>query len=440
MSKLSQSNAGESQADFPEWSKRSTIYEVNIRQYTPEGTFEAFEKHLPLLKELGVELLWLMPIHPISKVKRVGSLGSYYAPADLKAVNPEFGTLDDFKRLVHKAHDLGFKVLLDWVANHTGWDSVWIDNKSWYVTDEVGNIQSPSEWTDVAELNFNNSDMCLAMMDAMKFWVSEADIDGYRADHAVGVPLRFWEEARVALEAIKPVYMLAEDNTKFDFLKKAFHANYGWDLFYNIMKGIPSGEKGAQDIKRYVDRIKQQYPLGSYPMNFITNHDTNSWEGTTAEMFGEAEKTMAVLSFTLPGMPLIYSGQEIGIDQRLEFFYKDEINWTDTKNLRRFYQRLIQLKKQNAALYNGSAGGEVKFLETSDSRILAFQREKDGQCVISVLNLSNEEVSGTVNMTTTSKLYAVLDPSEVTLNLQHSFVLNPWDIHLFSSVTLTDQD
>lgn len=421
----------ESRANFPEWSKDSTIYEVNIRQYTPEGTFEAFEAHLPALKDLGVEILWIMPIHPISSEKRLGTLGSYYAAADFKAVNPEFGTMGDFKRLVDTAHDMGFKVVLDWVANHTGWDHVWIDNTSWYVTDDQGNIQSPEGWSDVAELNYDNAEMRAAMIDAMKFWVRAADIDGFRADHAAGVPQDFWEEAREELETIKPVFMLAEDDTQFGLLNEAFHANYGWDLFYNVLKGIPTGDKGPQDIKNYVQRINQLYPKGSYPMNFITNHDTNSWEGTTSEMFGEAEKAIAALSFTLPGMPMIYSGQEVGLDKRLQFFEKDEIDWTDSRNLRSFYTSLVQMKKQNPALYNGSEGGDVQFLDTSDPTILAFQREKDGNRVISVFNLSSETVSGTVYMD--ASYTSVLEESELILESEQTFTLAPWEFHIFSN-------
>lgn len=422
----------ESQANFPDWSKDSTIYEVNVRQYTAEGTFEALEAHLPVLQDLGVEILWLMPIHPISSEKRLGTLGSYYAAADFKAVNPEFGTMEDFKRLVDKAHDMGFKVVLDWVANHTGWDHVWIDHTDWYVTDAEGNIQSPQGWSDVAELNFDSAEMRAAMIDAMKYWVAEADIDGYRADHAAGVPRDFWEEARKELETIKPVYMLAEDDSQPGLLKEAFHANYGWDLFYNVLKGIPTGDKGANDIKSYVKRMNQLYPKGSYPMNFITNHDTNSWEGTTAEMFGDAEKAIAALSFTLPGMPLIYSGQEVGLDKRLEFFEKDEIDWDDPRNLRPFYKKLIQLKKQNRALYNGLEGGEVKFLETNDPRILAFQREKDGDRVFSIFNLSADHITSDVELGESLSYISVFEGTVSELQSKQTFSLEPWEVLLFS--------
>lgn|GEM_PF-16730 len=423
----------ESSAHFPEWSKDSTIYEVNIRQYTEEGTFKAFESHLPRLKNLGVEILWFMPIHPISEEGRVGTLGSYYAPADYKAVNPEFGTMDDFKSLVKTAHDLGFKVVLDWVANHTGWDHEWIANEGWYTEDEEGNIVSPNGWNDVADLNFDNADMRAAMIDAMKFWVEEIDVDGYRADFAAGVPKDFWETAREELDAIKPVYMLAEDDSQYGLLKKAFNSNYGWDLFYNIMLGIAEGEKEANEIKSYIERSKMLYPTGSYAMHFTTNHDINSWEGTTAEMLGEAQLAMATLTYTLPGMPMIYSGQEAGLDKRLMFFEKDQIDWS-SQSLTEFYTTLTKMKKDNEALWNGSFGGDMQFIDTDDARVLAFEREKDGNKVITVLNLSSETIEATVQIDQSAdSYYSYFTNKVVQLNAEHSLSLEPWEYYIFTN-------
>lgn len=424
--------SGGSEAHFPEWSKDSVIYEVNVRQYTEEGTFAALEAHLPRLKELGVEILWLMPIHPISEENRVGTLGSYYAVADYKGVNPEFGTMADFQHLVDRAHELGFKVMLDWVANHTGWDHPWIQNKAWYVTDGNGEIVAPDGWTDVAELNFNNADMRAAMIDALTYWVEEADIDGYRADFASGVPQDFWEDAREALDAIKPVYMLAEDDTQIGLLHKAFNSNYNMGLFYNIMKGIPGGGVSAQAVRSFLEGQQQRYPAGSYPMNYITNHDTNSWEGTVAEMFGPAEDVNAVLSFTVPGMPLIYSGQEAGLDKRLEFFEKDEIDWSDLSK-QAFYQTLVHLKKNNSALWNGEAGGAMKYLASSDSQVLAFEREKEGNRVIVLLNLSGTPCSSTVQLGHAAGTYQnVFDSSSATLGASHTFNLAAWGYQVFT--------
>lgn len=418
---------GKSTTHFPEWSKDSTIYEVNVRQYTPEGTFKAFEKHLPRLKKLGVEVLWFMPIHPISEEGRIGTLGSYYAIQDYKAINPEFGTMEDFKNLIDRAHDMGFKVMLDWVANHTGKDHIWTKTKEWYTLDNEGNITHPpgTDWRDVADLNFENDDMRAAMLDAMKYWVQEADIDGYRADYAGGVPVDFWETARKELDKIKPVYLLAEDNVEFDLLKNAFNLNYGWELNHT-MRDIAAGNKGTKDIKSYLHKMKQFYPTGSYAMHWTTNHDDNSWEGTTLELFGEAEETMAALTFTLPGIPLIYSGQEAGLKKRLAFFDKDEISWQDL-SMQEFYKDFIRLKKKNQALWNGEAGGEATILETSDERILAFERVKGKSKVIVVANLSTGTVSGQVEANMSEGNYHMFPSNKLfKMNSKQQFNLEPW--------------
>ncbi len=387
---------GGSGVPVPDWSKDAVMYEVNVRQYTKEGTFAAFAEHLPRLKELGVDILWFMPIYPISKTNRNGGLGSYYAVDDYKAVNAEFGASEDFKALVDEAHEMGFKVMLDWVANHTGWDNAWTANAGWYTTDEAGSIVMPpgTDWADVADLNYENQDMQAAMIDAMTYWVKEFDIDGYRADYASGVPKAFWEEARVELEQVKPVYMLAEDDQQIGLLQHAFNSNYGWSL-YNMMNRIAKGHGNALQVKSYGERLVKSYPAGTYPLNFTSNHDENSWTGTVHERLGEGVKTMAALSFLMPGMPLIYSGQEAGLDKRLLFFDKDEINWSDL-SMQSFYKRLIALKHDNPALWNGSAGGDFHSLETGDDRLLAFERTKDGNTVIAVLNLSGDSVTSEV--------------------------------------------
>ena len=384
----------------PAWSDDAVMYEVNVRQYTPEGTFNAFSEHLPRLKELGVEILWFMPIHPIGEKNRKGTLGSYYSIQDYKAINPEFGTFDDFRNLVNEAHDMGFKVLIDCVANHTAWDNVWIeDNKDWYTQDSLGNVVPPvADWSDVADLNYDSQEMRAAMIDAMDYWVAEADIDGYRCDYAGGVPTDFWEEARASLEEIKPVFMLAEDQDHLDLLNYAFDCNYGW-TFHHYMNEIYSGEKSVNDIKSYFTQIDTTYPAGTYPLQFTTNHDENSWNGTAYERLGDAVKTFAVLSFTVPGMPLIYSGQEAGLNKRLEFFEKDQIDWDRDPSMTELYQKLIDLKQDNPALWNGEAGGTIEFFETSaPETLLAFQREKDDNMILVIMNLSGEKISGSADV------------------------------------------
>jgi len=386
-----------SEVNYPKWSQDATIYEVNIRQYTPEGTFAAFEKHLPRLKELGVEILWLMPIHPISEINRKGSLGSYYAVADYKGVNPEFGNMDDFKHLVNTAHNLGFKVILDWVANHTGWDNKWItEHPEWYTKDSLGKIIPPNpEWADIADLNFDVPEMRAAMIDALKFWIKEADIDGYRCDVAWGVPTDFWNDSRAALDSIKPIWMLAEDEDHKDFLIKAYNCNYGWSIHHKL-NGIAQGKDSIQSIKNYFAAADTTFPEGSYTMLFTSNHDENSWSGSEYERMGDAARTFAALTFVMPGIPLIYSGQEAGLHKRLLFFEKDTINWSNLE-MTEFYKKLVALKKENKALWNGSAGSDIHFLHMAkDNSLFAFSRTLDENCVMSIFNLSNKEVTNAV--------------------------------------------
>jgi glycosidase len=341
-----------SQTLAPDWAKYATIYEVNIRQYTSAGTINAFGEHLPRLRDLGVDILWFMPIQPIGKEKRKGLLGSYYSIQDYTAVNPEFGTLEDFKRLVHRAHGMGFKVVLDWVANHSAWDNAWINkDPDWYTKDNEGNMIAPYDWTDVADLNYDMYYMRQAMTEAMLFWVQEADIDGFRCDVAGEVPLDFWEDTRARLDQEKEIWMIAEDGSQYWLLNKAFNANYGWH-FHHLMNQVAKGKTEASDLIHHFDDIQRNYPEGSYPMQFITNHDENSWAGTVFERLGEGHKAFATLSFTVPGMPLMYSGQEAGLNKRLKFFDKDVIDWSDT-SLQSFYTDLNDLKAQHPALWSG---------------------------------------------------------------------------------------
>ena len=384
-------------AHIPKWTKNSVLYEVNVRQYTPEGTFKAFETHLPRLKELGVDILWFMPIHPISEKNRKGSLGSYYAVRDYKAVNPEFGTMDDFKSLVSKAHELGFKVILDWVPNHTGWDNNWItEHKDWYTQDSLGNVIPPNpDWSDIADLNYDSKPMRRAMIDAMKFWITNANIDGFRCDVAWGVPQDFWETAKASLDSVKPVYMLAEDEDHPDFLKKSFASNYSWK-FHHLINEVAQGKKNAADMQKFFTDSVSKVAEGAFQMQFITNHDENSWAGTEYQRMGDAVKAMATLTFTIEGIPLLYSGQEAGLNKKLLFFEKDTINWSNLE-MQKFYQSLTSLKHNNQALWNGVAGGKMTLVESSaPDKIFAFTREKDNNRVLAIFNFSGEPVEATI--------------------------------------------
>lgn len=380
----------------PDWSKNANIYEVNVRQHTPEGTFVALEKDLSRLDSMGVDILWLMPIHPIGQQNRKGTLGSYYSVKDYKAVNPEFGTIEDFKRLVRTAHSKGMKVILDWVANHTAFDAAWTTtHKDWYIQDSLGNPVPPvPDWSDVADLNYDKIEMRNAMIDAMKFWIKECDIDGYRCDVAMMVPTDFWTDARIALDSIKPVFMLAEAEMKEHHLR-AFDMSYTWE-FLHIMNDIAAKKKSLAEIDKYLERQDTAFPKSAYRMYFTTNHDENTWNGTGYERYGKARQVYDVLALTIGGMPLIYSGQESGEQypdgkaHRYRFFDKDTIRWNGYP-LQDFYRRILKAHKENKALWNGEFGGKAKRIKTSNDEIIyAFSRKLDDNEVIVLLNFSDK--------------------------------------------------
>jgi glycosidase len=422
-----------------DWVKNANIYEVNVRQYTPEGTFNAFKTHLPRLKEMGVDILWFMPIHPISKKNRKGGLGSYYAVADYKGVNPEFGSPEDFKALVDEAHGMGMKVILDWVANHTGWDNPWIDqHPEWYtknaegqITDPIGQDGKSWGWTDVADLDFSNMEMREAMIDALEYWVREVGVDGYRCDVAGEVPDDFWQDARARLDSIKPVFMLAEAEYPPHRNEGSFQMSYGWS-FHHIMNQIAKGEKDATAVEAWLEEDRAKYEQG-FHMHFITNHDENSWNGTARERLGEGVETFAVLAFTFDGMPLIYSGQEAGLDKRLRFFDKDTIEWGNYPK-QAFYTTLLQLKHENPALWNGEAGGKPVILPNSNEKaVLAYMREQDGRSVVVVLNLSGEPQEVTLPGSSYAGDYTnIFANRSLTLTEDMVFQLNPWDYLVLS--------
>jgi glycosidase len=379
-----------------EWTRNAVIYEVNIRQYTPEGTLEAFRKHLPRLKDLGIDILWLMPIHPIGETERKGQLGSYYSVKDYMAVNPEFGTLEDLKKVVNEAHNLGMHVILDWVANHTAWDNeLMTDHPEWYMKDSLGNFVSPYDWTDVVRLNYENDSLRKYMIDALKFWIREADIDGYRCDVAGMVPIDFWEDARTELDKIKPVFMLAENEDIPELLIEAFDMNYAWE-FHHLMNNTAQGKANVDTLRQYFKKEEKLYGKNVYRMQFLSNHDENSWNGTVQERLGDASEVMSVLYFTVPGMPLIYNGQEAGMNKRLRFFDRDTIDWSDL-SMSSFYKKLIALKTDNKALWNGKFGGSFDMVNNSNSgNIFIFLREKEGSKVVVFLNLSDKNQSFTL--------------------------------------------
>ena len=381
----------------PNWSKNVSIYEVNIRQYTPEGTFKAFQKHLPELKKMGIGIIWLMPINPIGEKNRKGSLGSYYSVENYKAINPEFGTLNDFKNLVNEIHREGMHVILDWVANHTSWDNVLIKtNPDFYKKDSLGNFVPPvADWTDVIALNYNNPDLWIYMENTMEYWIKECNIDGFRCDVASMVPTPFWDFVRKELEKIKPVFMLAEAESP-GLQKHAFDMTYAWE-FHNILKEIYKGKMTVSDLDKYYKKEENTYNPDAYRMVFTTNHDENSWNGTVFQRFGDAVKTFAVLCGVVKGMPLVYSGQEAGLNKPLSFFNKDTIEWKKS-SFRDLYTGLVHLKLNNKALWNGLSGGEMERVKTNnDDKIFSFVREKGNEKIFVVFNLSPDNQKVEIN-------------------------------------------
>lgn len=430
----------------PSWLSNAVIYEVNIRQYTTAGTFRAFASQLPRLKTLGVNVLWLMPIYPISKEKRSGKLGSPYAPANYQAVNPEFGSSSDFKYLVAQAHSQGFKVVLDWVANHTGWDHTWVKaHKEWYTQDNNGNITIPAgtNWLDVADLNYNNASMRTAMISAMKYWVTTFGIDGFRCDYASGVPTSFWESASKQLNAIKPLFMLAEDDSQPDLLNSAFVANYAMNLngmgpTSGLMYDIAKNTATKNDFKMATLRLKSWYPRQTYPMTYITNHDQNAWWGTEFEKFGNSVEQLAAMSFTFGGIPMLYSGQEIGFNRRLDFFNKDTMQWTSSSKWNPLYQKLINLKHKNPALNNGVSGGPMVLLANSNDKVVSYSRTKGNNMVITLMNLSNQAQTVTASTGFSSTyLYRFSDGVRMRVTSQLSATLPSRGYAIYSTANPT---
>lgn len=388
-----------SELEHVPWSRNACIYEVNLRHFSKSGTINAFVEHLPRLRELGVTIIWFMPIQPIGVENRKGELGSNYSIRDYTTVNPNLGTLEDFRNLVASIHEQGMYVLLDWVANHTAWDHEWVkEHPEWYKKDKHGAITGYvfdkkehghgdgfEYWTDVVGLDYREMSLWPAMTAEMEFWIRETDIDGFRCDVAGLVPTAFWEQARKKLEQIKPVFMLAEWST-IDLHRQAFDMTYDWN-FFDVITEITKGKKSSSALTEYVASL-ETWPRDAYRMLFITNHDKNSWEGSDKELYGKALAVCIVLSFTLPGMPLIYNGQESGLDKRLSFFSKSEIIWGDYP-LSPFYRQLIELKRSHPVLWNGTAGGKVEILPISNDRVFAFSRRRLDNYIQVVVNLSD---------------------------------------------------
>ncbi|WP_294209634.1 alpha-amylase family glycosyl hydrolase [uncultured Chryseobacterium sp.] len=378
----------------PDWIKNATVYELNIRQFSEEGTFKAIEKQLPRLRKMGIDIIWLMPVQPIGKLNRKGSLGSYYSVKDYLEVNPEFGSEEDFRHLVQAIHQEGMYVILDWVANHTSWDNEMVaKHPEWYRKSRKDTFQSTRwrDYDDIIELDYRYPELREYMTEALKFWIREYDIDGYRCDIASFIPIDFWENVRMELDTIKPVFMLAEAEDR-ELHRRAFDVTYNWTL-WNILHQLALNERSVKILtEAYLAEHVSIFPKDGIRLNFIDNHDKNSWEGNQYSNFGDALEAATVFTVMMDGMPLVYSGQEAGLDRSLQFFEKDPIEWKTHQN-EALYTTLFRLKHQNQALWNGSYGGEmVRIMNDRMDQVISFVREKNGDKVLTFINLSKDSV------------------------------------------------
>ena len=424
----------------PNWAGPATLYEVNVRQFSPEGTFDGVTAQLSRLHSLGVGILWLMPIYPIGVPNRKGTgpnpLGSPYSVANYLGINSEFGDSNSLHRLINSAHSLGMHVILDWVANHTAWDNPWTTHKDWYLLDGNNNFQPPlgTDWTDVIQLNYANQDMRAAMIASMKYWVTNYNVDGFRADAAGMVPVDFWEQAKTQLATTgRSLFFLAEDSDNLELLNKAFSANYNWPGL-TLLKSVAAGTADKYDVasEMFDDTVK--YPSGSFALNMLTNHDENSWNGTVQHFFGNKEKALAALTFTWPGMPLLYNGQETGLNRQLAFFEHDPINFNYQSPLQGFYKKLVSLKAHNRALWAGTAGGSLATMASGSNQVMAFARLKGASKVFIVMNFGSAKQTVRLHFgNKPQKLYGFASGKLETVAANKSVTLGGWSFNIFSS-------
>lgn len=427
----------EAPTTHPKWAYESTIYELNTRQLTPEGTFAAAEAVLPTLRENGIDILWIMPCQPIGKLTRKGTLGSYYSIIDYCQMNPEFGTREDFEHFLQTAHDLGFKVILDWVANHTAPDSEWTKNEGWHYRDSLGNLMVQYDWTDISKLDYSNQDMRNEMLKCMKWWMDSIGIDGFRCDVAGEVPTDFWNWAMADIRKDHPdMFTLAEDEDKAQELTEtAFDMYYGWTL-HHLMNGVAQGKNSVEDLWAYFAKADSTIRPNAIRMNFITNHDENSWNGTEFERMGNSVPLWSAFCYVVPGMPMIYTGQLSGNHHRLEFFEKDLIDSNPEYAQADLYKQLNQLRADNKALHSPEQGAPMMRIAADNEHIFACVRHAEGKwcdnTVIAVMNMSGEEQTVTLDLTGYEGKYDCICGKNITLEATQTFQLKPWEYKIFT--------
>ncbi|MCQ2310906.1 MAG: alpha-amylase family glycosyl hydrolase [Paludibacteraceae bacterium] len=416
------------------WAYDATIYEMNTRQLTPEGTFAAAEALLPQMKDNGIDIIWVMPCQPIGELTRKGTLGSYYSIKDYCQINPEFGTMDDFRHFLNTAHELGMKVILDWVANHTSPDSEWTKNEGWYYRDSLGNLMVQYDWTDISKLNYDNQEMRAAMKQAMHYWMDSVGIDGFRCDVAGEVPTDFWNDAMAELKAKHPkMFALAENEDKAqEFTETAFDMYYGWEL-HHLMNEVAQGNKTATDLWAYFEKCDTTIRPEAIRMNFTSNHDENSWNGTEYERMGDAADMFTAFTYTVPGMPMIYTGQPSGNSHRLSFFEKDTIDTLMSNGGKKaeLYKTLNTLRAENSALWSPECGAPMKKIVSDNGNIFACVRQKEckrcgNNTVIAIFNMTGEEQEATLQMGELAGVYNCTCGKDITFEAEQPVNIQPW--------------
>ncbi|MEO6894671.1 MAG: alpha-amylase family glycosyl hydrolase [Ginsengibacter sp.] len=419
----------------PKWSYSANIYEVNIRQYTPEGTFKAFAKHLPRLKDMGVKILWFMPVLPISETGRLGKLGSYYAAKDFTEINPEFGTKDDFIALIKEAHEMGFKILMDFVANHVGNDHVWIqEHPDFFVKEEGGDFLHPHGWSDVSQINYEEPQVRKKMTNVLKYWIKEYDVDGFRCDMAHLVPLDFWIYAKKKISKLKEDLFWLGECQEPEY-HEVFDATYTWKWMHSSEQ-FYHGKMNLQSLLTVLYKSVTEFPCNAMRTYFTSNHDENSWNGTEYEKYGDAAKLMAVFSCTWDGIPMIYSGQELPNKKRLKFFEKDLIDWTGKVELHDFYKTLLTLKSTNKALRGGDPEVLTKIIShPEDEQVFAYLRKYKSSQVFVILNFTNQGLNFEVK--NVKGLFRNLFwNDDIDFELKPEVWLHPWDYLVFERIPM----
>ncbi len=436
-------HATKTQYVSPDWVRDAVLYQINTRVFSTEGTFKAVESQLQRIKDLGVDVLWLMPIFPISEKNRKiepenpnEAHGSPYAASDFLKIHRAFGTETDLHDLIKAIHALDLKVVLDFVPNHTGWDGDWIENHpEWYVRKD-GVIQPVTSdqgevWADIAQLDLTNTEMREAWMQVHEYWLREFNFDGFREDCAWAIPKDYWSELRFRLDKIKPVFMLAEDEVHGrEQFEVCFEANYGWGT-HHFMKQIAKGEP-ATVLNKHTEEYKQNHGTLGWQMNFTQNHDENTWHGTETDLFGDGADCFTALCFVIEGMPLIYNGQEVASQKRLNFFHNDDIDWSGASRAD-FFRKLSDLKHNERALWNGTYGAPLEKIENStEAQVYSFRRRyyKDGfhSNVVCIFNLTDKPADTILALgNRAEQLTDYLTHQEMTIDSKETLHLKPFD-------------